>query len=160
MPRKKPYVPKNYESAKGAGDTSANIYKSMQNHTAWKDLSPTQKVLYLACKAEYYGKSRHDLDSFEEEYRSDQAVFTFSRSKWLKGIIGSYELYSNLNSFYKDMDNLILHGFIDCVICGRSTRTKSLYRFSSRWQLWGTDRFTLPASVMTDSLLRKHDPIE
>ncbi len=160
MPRKQPYIPKPFESSKGHGDTSANIYSSMQKHPAWKDLSPTQKVLYGACKNEYYGKSRHDLDSFEEEYRIDQSVFTFNRSKWLKGIDGSYELYSNQNSFYKDMDSLILHGFIDCVICGRSTRTKSLYRFSSRWQLWGTNRFTLPASVMTDSLLRKRVPIE
>ena len=160
MPRKRPYIPKDFESAKVTRDTSANIYQSMQKHPAWMDLSPTQKVLYVACKAEYYGKRKHDLDSFGAEYRSDRSVFTFNRSKWLKGIDGSYELYSNLNSFYKDMDNLILHGFIDCVICGRSTRTKSLYRFSSRWKLWGTNRFTLPASLMTDSLLRKRVPIE
>ena len=160
MPRKRPYIPKDFESAKGSGDTSANIYSSMQKHPAWKSLSPSQKALYTACKAEYYGKSRHDLDSFGEEYRTDQTVFTFNRSKWKKGIEGSYELYSNQNSFYKDMDSLILHGFIDCVICGSSTRTKSLYRYSSRWQFWGTERFSLPASVMTDSLLHKHRPIK
>ena len=159
MSRRKPYVPKSFESVKGSGDTSANIYKTMQNHAAWKCLSPTQKVLYLACKAERYGKKKHDLDSFGQQYRTDPTVFTFNRSKWKKGIEGSYDLYSNQNQFYKDMDSLIKHGFIDCVICGKSTRTKSLYRFSSRWQFWGTDQFSLPASVMTDSLLHKQAPI-
>jgi hypothetical protein len=55
------------------------------------------------------------------------------------------------------MAALIEHGLIDCVISGYSTRTKSLYKFSTRWQLWGTENFTVPTSVMTTSMLRKLD---
>ena len=53
------------------------------------------------------------------------------------------------------MAALIEHGLIDCVQSGYSTRSKSLYRFSTRWQLYGTDRFTVPVSVMTTSMLRE-----
>ena len=138
MSRRKRFIPKDIESAKGVGDTSANIYRSMLLHPACKDLTASQFRLYVYCKS---------------ELREDPAYFTFNKAKWQKD--GLYGLYSNSGQFYRDIKALIEHGFIDCVQSGYSTRTKSLYKFSTRWQLWGTENFTVPTSVMTTSMLRE-----
>jgi hypothetical protein len=151
--RKKQYVPKDIESSRGKGDTSANIYRSMIMHPACRDLTGNQFRLYTCCKSEMYGKGRHDLDGFPNYVRADSTYFTFNRAKWHKN--GLYGLYSNAAQFYKDMAALIEHGLIDCVQSGFSTRTKSLDKLSTRWQLWGTPGFSVPASVMTTSMLRK-----
>ena len=137
MSRRKRFIPKDIESAKGVGDTSANIYRSMLLHPVCKDLTASQFRLYVYCKSELYGKNRHDLDGFPAYVREDPAYFTFNKAKWQKD--GLYGLYSNSGQFYRDI----------------STRTKSLYRFSTRWQLWGTKDFTVPTSVMTTSMLRE-----
>ena len=142
MGKRKRFVPKDIESAKGVGDTSANIYRSMLLHPACKDLT-----------SEFYGKNRHDLDGFPAYVRENPAYFTFNKAKWHKD--GLYGLYSNSRQFYKDMAALIEHGLVDCVQSGYSTRTKSLYKLSNRWQLWGTENFTVPTSVMTTSMLRE-----
>ena len=155
MGKKKKFVPKDFESMKGIHDTSANIYRSMLLHQVCRDLTASQFRLYVYCKSEFYGKNRHDLDGFPDYARENSAYFTFNRAKWHKD--GLYGLYSNYGQFYRDMAALIEHGLIDCVISGYSTRTKSLYKFSTRWQLWGTENFTVPTSVMTTSMLRKLD---
>ena len=155
MSRKKKYIPKDIESIKGKGDTSANIYRSMMLHPACRDLTGNQFRLYVFCKSEYYGKNRHDLDGFPDCVRENPAYFTFNRAKWQKD--GLYDLYSNSGQFYKDMAALIDHGFIDCVQSGYSTRTKSLYKLSDRWQLWGTEHFSVPVKAMTTSMRREHD---
>lgn len=149
--KKKKYIPDNYASLKGEGDTSANIYMSMMTSLAWKKLTPRAGFLYLHMRALEFGNTRHDKDSFEEVYRDNNKYFTFNESKWLKGK-GGFELYSNKNSFYTDIAILIELGFIDCVECGESTRTKSLYKFSSRWQTYGTAQYSVPEKYKTTSM--------
>lgn len=149
MSRKKKYIPKDYESLKGEGDTSANIYSSMQMSAPWKSLTPRCKVLYLAMKDTVYRTARHDKDRFDEVYRNDNRFFTFNESKWIKGNPDGFELYSDRRAFYQDVALLIEHGFIDCVESGESTRTKSLYRFSERWRVWGTPSFSVPEKYKT-----------
>ena len=102
MSRRKRFIPKDIESAKGVGDTSANIYRSMLLHPACKDLTASQFRLYVYCKSELYGKNRHDLDGFPAYVREDPAYFTFNKAKWQKD--GLYGLYSNSGQFYRDMD--------------------------------------------------------
>jgi hypothetical protein len=53
MGKRKRFVPKDIESAKGVGDTSANIYRSMLLHPACKDLTASQFRLYVYCKSDY-----------------------------------------------------------------------------------------------------------
>lgn len=153
MGKRKKFVPKDIESIKGLGDTSANIFRSMMLHPVCKDLTASQFRLYVYCKSEFYGKNRHDLDGFPAYVRENPAYFTFNKAKWHKD--GLYGLYSNSRQFYKDMAALIEHGLVDCVQSGFSTRTKSLYKLSNRWQLWGTENFTVPTRVMTTSMLRE-----
>jgi len=150
--KKKTYVKKPFESTGVSSDTSANLYESMLTSDVWKALSPQQKILYLACKAQYYGEKRRPrpvgIDPNEE-----QEYFTMNRAKYC----GKYGLYkdSNRAGFHRDMDALIAHGFIICIESGKYSRTKSVYRYSNMWQFWGTPEFNVPMKHMTTSGIKK-----
>ena len=121
MARKKKYVPKSFESSK-AGDVSANIYASMMQSEAWSNLTNNARVLYLYMKLQYYGQKT--IPDREQE------CFYFNKALVTK----TYQLYTNVNQFYKDKKMLIDNGFIETVENGRNTRTKNVYRFSSKWR--------------------------
>ena len=143
--RKTPYQKKTFESAGTSSDTSANVYMSMLLSSAWKDLTANQQRLYVYCKAQFYAEKRKP--------NSDPLCFTMNQTKWAD----LYELYQRNNAagFYRDMSALIEHGFVSCVECGAVTRTKSIYKFSSMWQKWGSDAFEVTAADMTVSMRRK-----
>lgn len=143
--KRPPYQKKSFESTGVSSDTSANIYMSMLMSPAWAQLSAQQKTLYLYCKAQYYGEKQKPED--------DALCFTMNQSKWC----GLYKLYqkSNASGFYRDISKLIEFGFIRCVSCGSTTRTKSVYGFSDMWQHYGTEAFNVPLSDMTSGMLRK-----
>lgn len=143
--KKPPYQKKPFESDGNSSDTSANIYTSMLLSPAWLDLTAQQAQLYLVCKAQYYAEKKKPND--------DSLCFTMNKSKWCK----LYRLYKENygEGFYRDMEALIEHGFITCKECGAITRTKSIYRFSSGWQRWGTEAFALSPADMTTGMRRK-----
>lgn len=121
MARRKKYVPKAFESKK-AGDVSANIYASMIQSRAWANLTNNARVLYLYMKLQYYGQ--RNIPNREQE------CFYFNKAMFTK----TYQLYKNVNQFYRDRQMLIDNGFIETVENGRTTRTKSIYRLSSKWR--------------------------
>lgn len=123
MSRKKAYVPKAFESI-GGQNLSANLYASMLQSEAYMDLSKNAMVLYQYMKLQYYGAK-----GLPGHASTD---FVFNKALYTK----TYQLYTNPNQFRKDRDSLIEHGFIEYVECGKNTRTKSIYRFSDRWQHW------------------------
>lgn len=141
-PRK--YEKKPYESNCQKNDTSANIYMSMLMSPAWKDLTPKQQQLYVYCKAQKYA---------EKSKTHGEESYTMNRSKWCS----LYELYAinNAKGFYRDMEALITHGFVDCVECGANTRTKSIYKLSSRWHNYDKPGYEVPLGVMTSAMRRK-----
>ena len=143
--RKTPYQKKAFESTGTSADTSANIYMSMLLSAAWRALTAQQQRLYLYCKAQYYGE--------KQKPNGNPLCFTMNQSKWAE-LYGLYEK-SNAKGFYRDMSALIEKGFITCVECGAITRTKSIYRFSSMWQNYGTKTFTVSPSEMTLAMQRK-----
>ena len=89
MARKKKYVPKAFESGK-AGDVSANIYASMIQSRAWSNLTNNARVLYVYMKLQYYGQKT--IPDREQE------CFYFNKAMFIK----TYQLYKNVNQFYKD----------------------------------------------------------
>ena len=143
--KNRPYQKKSFESSGVSSDTSANIYVSMLLSPAWIDLSAQQQRLYLYCKAQYYAEKTKPMGNPE--------YFTMNQSKWAE----LYQIYkrSNAASFYRDMEALIEHGFIRCVECGSTTRTKTIYAYSSLWQQYGTDSFVVPFSDMTSAMIRR-----
>ena len=147
MSRKKhTYVKKAFESTGTSSDVSANIYETMLLSPAWLDLSASQKVLYLTCKAQYYAEKHKPVED-------DVTTFTMNLAKWAD----KYQLYakSNQRSFHRDMAALISHGFVSCVSSGKITRTKSIYRFSSKWQRYGEADFEILPNEMNGTLLNE-----
>lgn len=112
---------------------------------AWRDLTAQQQRLYLYCKLQLYAEKRKPDD--------DPASFTMNRYKWCN----LYQLYAKTNhrSFYRDMAALIEHGFVTCVRSGKTTRTKSVYKLSAKWQQYGTEAFTVSPSEMNETMLHK-----
>jgi len=120
--RKKKYTPKSFESSKGSGDVSANIYASMLHSRKWQQLTARQKMLYLYMKMQYYGAKAID--------EQPAGAFYFNRAMWEQ----TYRIYKNPNYFYEDRNALIENGFIEFVERGKRTRTKNIYIFSDKWQ--------------------------
>lgn len=120
MAKKKKYIPKTFESKKP--DVSASIYCSMIQSKAWENLTNNARVLYLYMKLQYYGQKA--IPDREQEY------FYFNKGMWKT----TYKLYTNQNQFYKDRNLLIENGFIEIEQNGKNTRTKTIYRFSDKWQ--------------------------
>lgn len=150
---KKRKVPEPWESLYPYSEKYfATYHDSLCLSDAWKDLTPAQCLLYLTCKLQMYKKG--DKNQFDEQYRNNPRYFTMNRYKY----VNEYGLYSegNQKGFIRDMNALIEHGFIECVISGQSTRSKSLYRFSDMWTKYGTHDFYISPTVRTASGNKKH----
>lgn len=135
MSRKKSsYIPKAFESSSNSkSDIFASIYLSMIQSENWKKLTKNQQLLYVYCKFQYYGEKNCPKPMIMNFTESEQRLcFTMNKSKWHK----AYNLYGEGNqaSFYKDMNALIENGFIEIVEQGRTSRTRNIYKFSSKWR--------------------------
>lgn len=118
----------------GKNNKFVPLYIGMLQSPAYKSLTHRQKNLYTYMRLQYSGT---------------EIKFEFN---WAKAN-QVYELYSNKESFYNDINALISSGFIICVECGVATRTKSIYAFSNNWQLY--PNIKLDARDMTSSMIKK-----
>ncbi len=116
---------------------------------AWQDLTKGQQILYFYCKSQYYSEKTYQLKQKDQ----NNEVFTMNRYKWCT----KYKIYSSSNSgqFYKDMEALIMHGFVKCVLIGALARVKNIYAYSDKWKIWGTDKFEITRDEMTYRLIKK-----
>lgn len=121
------------DNGKKLADTSANIYESMLRSKAFRSLKNRQKVLYLICKSQYYGKRKPKADYKEDDRVQDDTCFYLNLD-----LVCQYGLYTKnmRKEFYGDMKELRNKGFIEQVASGRGTMTKSIYRFASGWKQW------------------------
>lgn len=143
--RRKSYLKKAYESTGASDDTSANIYHSMLESIAWQDLSTKQKELYWCMKDRKYQEKQHP--------NGDESMFCFNKYLWAE----EYRLYADTDGrgFQRDLRALINHGFIRCIESGMTTRTKSIYQYSEKWRLFGTEGFEISADEMNAGLARR-----
>ncbi len=121
MAKRKQYIPKPWESV-GGNKLSANIYASMIQSKAWMQLSKNARLLYVYMKLQYYG-AKNLVDHPETDF-----VFNWALAS------KTYGLYTNYKQFQNDKNMLITNGFIELIENGKNTRTKSIYRFSDKWQ--------------------------
>jgi hypothetical protein len=131
------------------GNISAKVYDLMLTSAAYKDLTPQAKALYTYMKAQLYATPREDKPN------KDINLFVFNRSLYMT----KYELYSNGEHFSKYCHELIAHGFIEIHECGRTTRTKNVYKYSDKWKNWtkGTDYRPLDMKYKDEQLKTKRD---
>lgn len=160
MARKRIYQKKSFESLGETGDTSANIYMSMLISSAWMDLTDRQKVLYVYAKSRLYGQRTKDKEALFHQFTmmSVPANVDSFFSLSIGNVTQDFKLYSktNLTLFYRDLEALIMHGFIRCIACGNIARVKTIYQFSDKWQLWGTDSFKIERKEMTSAMQKKY----
>lgn len=116
-------------------DTVTRIFESMLLSEAFMDLTSKQKILYIYCKAQFYGKKK---PKGEKEFKDlglfqDEEYFYFPLRT-----ATSYGLYNESThaNFYRDMQVLVEHGFIERASPGRF-KQKSIYRYSDGWKTWG-----------------------
>lgn len=114
--------PKAFESSNPCNDVSAVLYASMLQSPAWRKLTKPQQILYVYMRLQFYGNNQVP--------GKPQIYFYFNQTLWKN----TYKLYTNLQSFYRDRDALIEHGFIEMLESGKNTRTKAIYMLSSKWQ--------------------------
>ncbi|WP_029231590.1 hypothetical protein [Butyrivibrio sp. VCB2006] len=139
--RKNKYTPKHFESSSGGGkfinqlgkeqpDTSSNIYESMLQSKQFKSLTNKQKILYVYCKSQYYGKRKPKHDYEKQGLYQEESYFYFNIQRAL-----DYDLYtkSGHSDFYKDMKALEEKGFIKKIKSGKAHKEKNIYQFSGEW---------------------------
>lgn len=137
------YKPKSFESkgnhfinqrGKSQADTSANIYESMLQSQAFKSLTSKQKILYVYCKSQFYGKRKPKKDYEKQGLYQDDTYFYFN---WQLAL--DYDLYTekSWSSLYHDMATLEKKGFIEKAQSGKGHKTKTIYKFSDKWQEMG-----------------------
>lgn len=114
-------------------DTSSNIYESMLLSDAFLDLTNRQKLLYVVCKSQFYGHRKPSQDFPDVEQVAGDDCFYLNL-----GAVVRYGLYTRnmRGKFYADLKILEAHGFIKTVSSGRSTKSKSIYRFTPDWKYW------------------------
>ena len=118
-------------------ETSANLYESMILSDAWHDLTSKQQVLYMIAKAQYYGKRKPRQDYTEDTFVQGDDCFYLP---W-RAVNKQYRMYKDTcrSNFVRDMQALVQHGFIVVVMCGKSHRTKNIYKYSDGWRTWKPD---------------------
>lgn len=142
MAKKPKYRPKPFESrgekfigtnGKLMADTSANIYESLLTSEAFKNLTVKQRLLYIYCKSQYYGHRKPEKDFPDIDDFQGADLFYLN---WAS--VQKYGLYTKTmhSNFYKDMGQLITHGFISRVSSGKHSKSKTIYKFSSGWHTW------------------------
>lgn len=116
-------------------DTNIRLYGSMLVSEAFRDLTDRQKLLYILCKDQYYGKRKPKQDYRKDGFFQEDDNFYMS---WRT--IQGYGLYTKTSSknFYADMKELQEHGFIECVSKGKG-KHKSIYQYSAKWRKWAKD---------------------
>lgn len=127
------YKPRSFESAGGKNETFSAIYKSMLFHPAYTSLKPRPRALYTYCKEKYYGHRKPEMDFPDILALRGEKFFYFSLSDAVE--TGLYKP-SMRREFYGDMQTLEDHGLIRKVVSGKSTKKKSIYELSNKWQEW------------------------
>lgn len=109
----------------------ARIYDDMMLSEAFVTLTVRQKMLYVVAKMQFYGHRKPAKDYPDIEAFRSESCFYLNRALGVR-----YGLYppTNHRDFYKDIDVLIKHGFIERISNGRSNQKKSIYRFSGDWK--------------------------
>lgn len=107
----------------------SKIYSNMLTSPAWCDLTGAQKALYIACRDQEMRPHPRVTDT-----PADDQLFNMNRALY----VGRYKLYksNNLKGFFRDMRELVRHGFISVYRSGKNTRQKSIYSYSDKWKDW------------------------
>ncbi len=137
--KKNGYIRESYESGipgNGLHDTYVAMYTSMTSSRAFHALTGNQRELYRFCRAQKYNRDNRPGKVYPDwkECQFDTVFFM----NW--GIAKEIELYKSKNTFYKDLQRLIEIGFIECLYNGKTSRNKSVFKYSGKWRNYGSEK--------------------
>ena len=140
--------PPAWAHVEGGNGHFVQLYDSMLEHPAWKDLAPQAQALYLYCVRNSHGQATRD-DAKRTGGRGDVRLFYMSHNDAV-----AFGLYSatDFRGLPRDLDALISHGFIDMIWSGQASRARNIYRLSGRWRSWGTPAFEMPLKYMSSRM--------
>ncbi len=133
----------------GKSNSFITISDDLLRSQAYKELSKNEVTLLMFCYEQEIRSEYERPPEFKGEH--EREYFYFPRA-----LANQHGIKPNRFSDY--IDKLIDVGFIDCVRSGKSSRTKSIYRYSSRWIHYGSPNFQRPANCLTTSLVKKYYP--
>lgn len=113
-------------------DTTTRLFESMLLSDAFTTLTPKQQILYVYCKAQFYGKRKPRDDYGKMGLFQGEEYFYLSLQ-----MVKAYGLYTDSThaNFYRDMTALEKHGLIKKVSAGQYKK-KSVYQYSGDWKTW------------------------
>lgn len=126
MSTKKKKKADSYETIPRSKSSSifVQLFCPMLQHPNYIRLSDRQKTLYTYMKLQKYGGNRNR----PEEAFNDTFYFNWALAS------KTYQIYrKNKSGFYGDIKALVDAGFIEVVTNGRSSREKSVYKYSDKW---------------------------
>ena len=112
-------------------NSSCTVSMELMSHPAFLDLTPSQRALYFYAKLQYYGAVDKVAARYEEFQNEHAKEYFYLNSNLIQNV---YKLYKTNATMYKDIQELIHHGFIIKVQTENHQRT--IYRFSSEWANW------------------------
>ena len=117
-----------WESTKAGAEHFTRIHDSLLISKAFTGLNARQRVLYIYMKSQYKGEkvTKDTPNGNKDQFRFNWA---FQQEK--------YKLYTNKETFYKDIKALEESGFIICAENNRNLRKCNVYQFSDEWKKKG-----------------------
>lgn len=123
-------------------DTTTVITYSMMVSEAFKDLTARQRMLYIYAKAQFYGaRSRpcRDFPDITDFHEYNGQRYFYLNHRLLSDVYGLYPK-SNHRDLYKDIEELVKHGFIEYYTepkaVNKSNHMRTIYRYSEAWKEW------------------------
>lgn len=128
-------------------DTDARIAYTLMVSTAFKSLTPRQRVLYLCAKSEFYAARSRPSKDFRDENGEPLEIFReyggkgciYLNRKLLCDVYGLYPP-SNKRDLYADIQALIQAGLLERVTglerfdITKTNHQRNIFRFSEKWK--------------------------
>lgn len=136
-------------------ESFAPMYHSQLVSPAYMELSDSAKALLTVCKdVRRFSLSRTQGGSYPQAPKDDPLCFYMNRA-----LVKQYGSgWTSPNKFMRAMRELVLHGFVEVVEIGSTTRTKNIYRFSTKWQKLKPDERITPEGADKIFLTPKRRP--
>lgn len=137
------------ENGKRRTETTTALHYSLLTSDAFKDLTASQRMLYVYAKTQFYGAVSRPAKDFKDikEYQEQQGrMFFYLNHKLMTEVFGLYAK-SNHRSLYRDVQALEDHGFIERVTNIKTDGEKggnieggnhmrTIYKYSEDWKDW------------------------
>lgn len=128
-----------YKKPDGRADTFVRFSVSLHLSEAFQSLKNRQKMLLISMMQQKTGYRKPSQEIAEDSPYYDKVKGEYCFFFPYRTAIEFCPEYTNNHSrLYSDIKVLIDRGFIEVVYSGKTSKTKSVYRYSEKWKSWKT----------------------